>query len=1723
MNLDSKKLAKKYIILGKLGEGRWGQVFQVKDNTDNKVYALKGVDIGDDSETIFLSNEFQMLCRLNHPNIVKVHDFGFLEDGSAYYTMEWVDGKSINHYFEQIRSEPAVLKEVICQLCDALAYLHTSGIVHSDLKPENILVSRQGKKITVKISDFGLAEMFNKPFVQTQGIPQLRGTYPYMSPEMIKGRQIDHRSDLYSLGVILYELTTGVNPFAMKSIQAIISSHLNKHPQQPTEFNPELDPELNRIILQLLAKEPSFRPTTAEEISISLRLKDKNLIQPPPLAQGMFVGQRLPWKELQRNFEKACQGKGSLVLVEGPDGIGKSRLLDDIKAEFQLSGAHVLEIFGESKRSAFDVFNQLFSRLDFLGYKLPTDMIELLFGVSGSEQMFENPADDHMKNDHLQAANALLKSLSSSNKELDESPLIIIFKNFHFEEKIAWRFFTELAFYWEQLASNGVPCLWIIESRQSIVESMLTEPIHGRILTVEPVSLTEDETGILLSSILSVTPFPEFITQDIFQITNGNPLMINILAKTIHSANVIEWKEHGWRINEDRLEEVELAVDLNRLFRNQIARVPQSLRTVLNHTSLWPAPFCVKQLLITIPEDSEVAGSLKQLVLLGYLERIDCDGQTLYKIKYSSLRDQIHESIPAYERIDQHQKIAKYIVSQTDFRPEDVSYHLLEGDNRQEGCEWAADAGRNFAKEGKHDLAVHWFDIAIKRMPDRNRSKIAQISYEQAQSAYAAKNTRVALLALEEANPILESRFYQKREKAKYLILLGSCEMSISQFTKAQKTFEVALEYLPKTTAFDIRLKLLSLYSMVICYNGQAERAIELTTSTIKELPLEDNPYYASLLLSALAYAYTLQQKFQDAETTMKECIRYGEMLANPLAIVNRYLDLGRIYHFQNRFRDAAIEFDRVISLTRKGGNPVALGQALCMLAELKFKTDQHAEILPILQEAMEIGERLGDLYIVAHSMTIQGNFYTSQGKLDKANTILNKAMTYIDQMEDKSILMRIYSSLATISFRRGNWSTAMKFQEKLLENARSKKYLIGICMSYLQLANIYKYMKNWDKAFKYLDRCDKINAHLQWNNPDVNILRAEIYVGVEDIRNALKYAKKGLETAQSQQSLRSQGYGNSVIGQIYHKQGSLSQARDHLLSALKAFEIQQDVYEIGLVHMYLGELYQTLADMEKSRSELSQAKDCFRHLGADYHLNMVEENLTLIYKKKGDPDINLDPILSTFEEITTLMNSLTDTSELLEKILDVAIRFVNAERGLVILNEKNSQEPIVRSVRNLDESTSRDATLISRTVLKASAESDSVIFSGDAPSDPRFSTVKSVRSYNILSLVCVPLKLRDKIIGAIYVDSRRISNLFSERDRRFLLAFANLAAVAIQRSELYQTQEEEKIALKQEILGRYKFDNMLGKSKIMQEVFQRLESISRTDTATLITGDSGTGKELVARSIHYNSHRRNNRFVIINCAAIPETLVESELFGYMKGAFTDARQNKSGRFEFANGGTLFLDEIGEMPINMQAKLLRAIEHKEITRIGDDNSRKVDVRIIAATNRDLRAMIQEGRFREDFYYRLRVAQIRLPNLVERVEDLPLLASHFLIEASKRTGRHFTEFESKAFEALTQYSWPGNVRELEHAIESAVVFGSPPVVYLKDLPQEIRLPFAKSGAAYGKPDLHSMDEMEEAHIRAILTSTQGNKLKACHILDISRPTLDRKLEKYNIVIKKNRRR
>lgn len=484
--------------------------------------------------------------------------------------------------------------------------------------------------------------------------------------------------------------------------------------------------------------------------------------------------------------------------------------------------------------------------------------------------------------------------------------------------------------------------------------------------------------------------------------------------------------------------------------------------------------------------------------------------------------------------------------------------------------------------------------------------------------------------------------------------------------------------------------------------------------------------------------------------------------------------------------------------------------------------------------------------------------------------------------------------------------------------------------------------------------------------------------------------------------------------------------------------------------------------------------------------------------------------VLQSLYTASEAINSTHEYSELLEKIMDIAINTVGAERGFLMVKDEKSGEMKVEVARNINRENIVNSQEISMTTVYNAIEAGETTRTSDAKVDPRLKESQSVVMYNLLSILVVPLKRVSRITGVIYLDTQTKKKVFDDKSVEFMNAFANLAVLSIENAKLTNSLTIENKTLKREISSLYHFEDIIGVSKPMRNVMSMMDKIIATDIPVLLLGESGTGKGLIARAIHYNSPRKDRKFITQYCGSLPETLLESELFGYKKGAFTGATADKVGLFEAADGGTFFLDEVGDLTLSIQTKLLRVLQEHKIRRIGDTEDRNVDVRIISATNKILEDEVKKGTFREDLYYRLKVVKIDIPPLRDRKEDIPILVK-YLINNLNIKNKSVDGISSEAMSVLAQYEWPGNIRELENVIQHAIVMCQGDIISVDDLPPEI------NNRRIIKRDVFSkkLKDIEKEHILNVLSETGYSRKHSAEILGISLRTLQYKLKEYNI--------
>jgi transcriptional regulator with GAF, ATPase, and Fis domain len=468
---------------------------------------------------------------------------------------------------------------------------------------------------------------------------------------------------------------------------------------------------------------------------------------------------------------------------------------------------------------------------------------------------------------------------------------------------------------------------------------------------------------------------------------------------------------------------------------------------------------------------------------------------------------------------------------------------------------------------------------------------------------------------------------------------------------------------------------------------------------------------------------------------------------------------------------------------------------------------------------------------------------------------------------------------------------------------------------------------------------------------------------------------------------------------------------------------------------------------------------------------------------------------LNILLKIATGIGGIRDEEALQWQLLGMIFDVVPAERAAILLFDSVGE---VTRTAGWDRLRGPGTpVLVNRTLLNRVVEERAGLLVSDVSKAEPAGHAADLNDTGMKSVLCVPVLISNKVAGVIYLDTKSVADQFDRDHLQLITAVASIASLAFDNAQHLQRLREENRLLQTEVNLNHQ---MVGESPRIRSVYELIRRVACTDATVLIEGESGTGKELVARAIHNSSLRAGGPFVAINCAAITESLLESELFGHEKGAFTGATSQKKGKLEVANGGTLFLDEIGEFALALQAKLLRVLQEREFERIGATRPLKVDIRLIAATNRTLLKAVEEGTFRRDLYYRLNVVTVTLPPLRDRVEDIPLLADHFVAKVSRRCRVRPKPLSPEARACLISYDWPGNVRELEHAIERAMVLGAAESILPEDLPEEIFEANPAAPAASSKYQ-NVIKQQKRQLIEKSLQQCQGNYIEAAKMLGL----------------------
>ncbi len=1695
----------RYRIRSPLGTGGMGTVFLAEDRArGNTLVALKQVTPGgtaseSKASADALIREFETLARLRHPHLPAVHDFGSIEKtGNLYISMDYIEGRDLLEAAASLG--PEQILALVAQVCRALEFIHTRGLVHRDVKPENILVTRpEETEPRAYLVDFGLTSS-----AREGGAPS--GTLHYVAPEILRGEAPDRRADLYALGVVLYRLSTGRCPYE-GTAREVMQGHLEGVPpapgaavasEAPAPLRPLLGEAFASVILRLIEKDPSRRYRSAAETLGALN-RATGSHHPVETAETGFsyttwaplVGREkelaavdaLVERLVQRPIRESADRRGALVVVQGEAGSGKTRFLSESKRRAQVRGILSALVTCGAGTPAFQPIAEAISLLGAAETPLPPPGG---FDTTSSEKA------------RLRAADAAFSSLAA---RAESSPVALFLDDAHLADE-------GTAAVCEAIARNasGVPGLQLVLAYRP--EELEGSPLSAslvrlkRAARIEEISLRPldlERTAEMLRGMLGLAEAPADLAALVHRETSGNPFYVEEAVRSLIEEGAISRVDLSFRADVAALTTIAFPAGVGEAIRRRLARLSTEERRMLEALCVIGRP-AERPLLL---ETAGLAASAMDEALISLRERSLVTDQAtgigpLYAITNARVRDHAYDGIDWERRRALHDAVASALKARSDggenVRYEELARHAINGTDPQRALAYAMEAAQRCCAMGAGSDAVAFYRQALDLQPAGSHA-----------------------------------------DRAEVLWRIGLIEADTGRDAQAMESLDQSLRAAGSAARRDLsaraRLEKASLHAR----RGRPVEALREVERAQEILSAEGDQVLVARAHSIMARVMGRAGKVDRALEAQGRALAAAEKAGDPGALASALNNLAAIFFFMGRHEEAIETLERSIRVRGEMGDRSGVIEPTNNLGLILAAMGHAERAIPRLEQSAALARSVGDLQALAEIQINLGDVHAALGSYDLASGCFEEAVAVASRIGDEPRACNALDAWGAALRTLGDLEAAAERHTQALERARRASDPVQELYALASLALDRAAAADLDAARDALRRAGRLSIPAVPPRARVRLLHATAltHLAAGAAREAASAAREMIQAASAERLGQDEAQGRLVLGLALAADGDAGASEALALSAERAGALRLD-------EVRWRALAARAAVMEKggerepaaaARAEAASILDALaarmtneevraRYLASPERVRLRSLAGSAAGAASALRAAGAGPLLAIYR-ISEIITSAADLDDLLAQVLDVALQIVRAERGLIILLGGDGEHQEVRAARGVEPETIADALEYSRSVVREAAAGRTVI-TYDAEADEKFRRYKSVSLFRIKSLACVPMKVRDRVLGTVYLDSRLPGTFFHEEELEFLKAFANLAGSAIEMARLNARLSSENVTLQREVQDlrkaagrRTRYQSLVGKAARMQAVYDMLDRVSASNLPILITGESGTGKELAARAIHFGGARKDRKFFSENVAAIPATLLESELFGHVRGAFTGADRDRKGVFELASGGTLFLDEIGDMSLPLQSKLLRALQEGEIRPVGGKDSVKVDVRIISATNRDLETMMKDGLFREDLYYRLNVVRISIPPLRERKEDIPMLVEHFLDRIAESTGAPRKRMDIGALQLLLRYDWPGNVRELENEIMKLAVLTPLDVITQQDLTSHRELLDKLTRLESEGEAFPSLLQTEKRQIERALAEAGGNRARAAELLGISRATIYRKIREYRL--------
>jgi len=1533
------------------------------------------------------------------------------------------------------------------QALDALAFIHSEGYVHNDIKPTNLMVAP--KKSGLVVMDFGFAEPQSKLAFEATG------TLGYMAPEALKGSEVDGRADLYSLGTVLYELACGRRPFEDKSPLAEIQKSLAGAPPLPSSLDKKIPPAVNEFLLKLLARNPDERYPSAREAYKALAeaagmepdsLSTPYSARPKP---GRFVGRENELVRLGDILTKVQETKpGALVFLSGPEGIGKTRLLLEFKFACQLRHLPVRWINAEG------------------------DVPSLSQWVSGLK-------------DPGKAGVILMDDWDEwggESRELFRSSLV-------------------------DYQDLGI--LWVFSSKSEAGFSVLDEeelPHHRVVLK----GLEQEETRRLVSSILS--PFPELrrLSQWGYEQTRGNPRWIEEALRFLYDEGILSPLGSEWQVDLARLPDAWAGKEGRGAFLARLNKLSPEARRLLQMASAVGPRFGTDVLESLFGQEFEE--SWRELRMHGWT--VISPGGSAYAFRIPAYQSLVYEDLSEEELRTLHRRLGEWFESHP-AGPEVLARHFIRSGDLERGLRYSLSAGEEaeaLPLVGAGRAAAH-FEQALSLASSLGKASLERELCLRTGKLYEQRGEYEKALALyERADALLDGK--EGEEKALVLRRKGVAFMLKGEFVKARALLEQALERIGETPE---KGSLLVELGYVFSRQGQWESALAHYSQAESLLRKFGDPKdnLAAVHVSIAQVLQNMGRLGEAIEMLEKTLVSASDPKKRPAILCS----LGMAYCRVGRLPEARELLLKGTEEAKSHGRFIDQATILSSLGAVEKDLRMWGQASEHYEQALSFYRKVNDRLGVAIVKSNLAWVYLQGGELQRALTLGDKSLRQMKALGDEFQISTLQHTLGLIHSRLGDWEEAVQLFQECYQTREHLGRLPDCVNPLKDMGSLYLDQGAFAEAAKSFERGLSFAGESGAGSLLLSAQKALALLGMGKLAEAEELASQTLARAKELGEGEALAFCERSWGQVLQRKGSLQDSRKALLSSADRFRTFRDSYEAARTLLYAAQVGLELdpeVPLHETARFLTEACETFERLGARRDLERaraLEHSLLTSFLQPRGEKPERKGLVEALSRVSDLLETLTSEEEVFGRVLELLVTLFAAERGILFLRDPLADDLKVAKAYppslEKDQATLTDARDLSKTSALSAMNREEVIFSNSALSDERFAKRQSVVLNRIQSLMCAPLKLGGEVIGVIYLDSRLGGSLFSERDRPFLKVVAGVASAAIEKAREYREMKERAEALRNEALAQNGLSGMIGTSQPMLALFARTRQVAETGSTVLIEGESGTGKELLARAVHDLSRRKDKSFVEVDCGALPETLLESELFGHRKGSFTGATEDSHGLFEEAHGGTVFLDEISTASQGVQAKLLRVLQEGEIRRIGETKPRKVDVRVLCATNKNLEGEVALKRFRRDLFYRLKVFSLKVPPLRERAGDIFLLAEHFRKYYAARMGKPVRGFHREAVEVMLRSPWEGNVRELQYAVERAVILCQDRYIGLNDL----EIPAPPTGPSLPFKDL--LASQMEYYVRQALQASEGNISRAARTLGVSYQNFVWQMQRFNI--------